>query len=345
MKPSQTEQQLPADEASQQSASSDSEVFRGGSDCLTIRLSHPTAGTIVRKIGAGRRAKKLQAQYDWLRDREGDEHVPRTLGYQHSEYLFSYDMEFVEGLPLQRFLQNATEDEAQSAVENLLKWVHERLHASASHMESLQAADRYLREKLQDKVEAAIICLPVLRQINSAEFVTIDGRRQPGFRLLLQKIKEDQLLRRELSTFHHATLHGDLTVENCVWKSGGVVVAFDPNDENYISDPIVDYAKLLQSFDGHYEYLSVVDKVDVTPTSISFLRPENLRYQRLSRVIREFIKHSAPSSQSDLLDLHIAIHFARLLPYKALQNVQLLPVYYAQMLAFLYRFCRRRYHL
>ena len=69
----------------------------------------------------------------------------------------------------------------------------------------------------------------------------------------------------------------------------------------------------------------------------------NRQNQRLARLVREYVSQVLTTPQGELLELHVAIHFARLLPYKALQNVRMLPVYYAQMLRSLNRFCQQRY--
>lgn len=70
-------------------------------------------------------------------------------------------------------------------------------------------------------------------------------------------------------------IHGDLTIENLVCINDPVYpkgyYLIDPNTGNILNSPNLDYAKLLQSLHGKYEFLMNAQQVNIDHNRIEFL--------------------------------------------------------------------------
>ena len=80
----------------------------------------------------------------------------------------------------------------------------------------------------------------------------------------------------------YSDIHGDLTIENIICITGkNDFYIIDPNTGNLHDSPNLDYAKLLQSLHGGYEFLMNTKSVEVNQNNINYLFTKSVIYDEL----------------------------------------------------------------
>ena len=112
-------------------------------------------------------------------------------------------------------------------------------------------------------------------------------------------------------------IHGDLTAENILITEKDKIFLIDPNPKAPWSHPVLDLAKLWQSFHSCFEINKNI-KVTLNDVALSFEETDCQHYDFIRKtLISEFQKYYELSEEDVLI--HEAIHLTRLLPY-ALAN-------------------------
>ena len=119
-----------------------------------------------------------------------------------------------------------------------------------------------------------------------------------------------------------------MTLENILIK-GRDFFLIDPNNENYISDKIIDYAKLYQSLNSGYEFLLQQKEVQINDNHISFIDNKSYQYEELYHKLDDYLKGTLSSDDYKNISFHEGVHFTRLLPYRAIDNIDTAPIFYA----------------
>ena len=132
-------------------------------------------------------------------------------------------------------------------------------------------------------------------------------------------------------------IHSDLTVENIVCMRGKTDgwYLIDPNTGSPHKSPWLDYAKMLQSLHGNYEFLLRINDVRVDGNRIDFLFTSSEAYQKLYKKYREFLFSRFTHSQIKSIYFHEVVHWLRLMPYKIQKDPRKAVVFYAGMLMIL----------
>ncbi len=144
---------------------------------------------------------------------------------------------------------------------------------------------------------------------------------------LMQIFSEDKL----------SNIHSDLTIENIICKRDEINTWYliDPNTGSLHETPFLDYAKLLQSLHGKYEFLMMVNNVRVENNKIDFLFSESEVYHKLYNKYKAYLFSKFTENEVKSIYFHEAIHWLRLMPYKIKKNPQTAVIFYGGMLAVL----------
>lgn len=155
------------------------------------------------------------------------------------------------------------------------------------------------------------------------------GRIYRNFDSILNVVKSNPKIMATLCDFSASPIHGDLTIDNLLVNARThKFVIIDPNDENIISDPIVDFAKIMQSLRSGYEFLVSQKEVYIDGNSIRFEEIRSAQYQQLFEIFDKQCNSMLGSRYRALL-FHEAVHFFRMLTYRASIDEKTAPMFYA----------------
>ena len=91
----------------------------------------------------------------------------------------------------------------------------------------------------------------------------------------------------------------------------------------------LDYAKLLQSLHGGYEFMMKTSAVSVSKNSVDFICTRSSAYDELFGALRRYLdEHFTPAEVRSIFH-HELVHWLRLLPYKLRKDPGLAPMFYA----------------
>lgn len=305
-------------------------MLRGGSNALSL-LVWTQGGHRVRKMSLLPFADKIRHQYEWLKAREGVGIFPKTLGLVEDDRSIHYDMEYYPSYSsFYSFIHNNEPARAKEVLTRIVDAVSQHVHVSPEAVESRADLDRYLKEKVLDKVNDCLIYDPSLNALLRAERLVVNGVEQDNFPAAMAAITRDAALMGALSRYRRAEIHGDLTVDN-VLVDGDRFLLLDPNNENLLSDPLVDFAKLYQSLHSGYESLIRIERAEVDGVRVSFDEETSSRYRELYDHLRGVLEARVGPERLRLVKFHEAVHFARMLPYRLRINRASFPAFYAVM--------------
>lgn len=133
-------------------------------------------------------------------------------------------------------------------------------------------------------------------------------------------------------------IHGDLTVENIVCYRGRDVIDYyiiDPNPNNLLNSQNLDYAKLLQSLHGGYEFLMRTNNFEVNENQINFLNNTSQQYSLIYNFYRNYLIENFSDNKVKSIYFHEIVHWLRLLPYKIKKDGEKAIVFYASFIVIL----------
>lgn len=299
---------------------------------------------VIRKMAATPvEVARLEYQYVWLKERENLPHLPKVAGFYATRDRAALELEyFPDSISFYDFIHQQNDLARPRAVlESILKFLDTRIHVRPSWHRSRIELEQYFTEKVLSKLKECERILPSFSKLASAERLRINGQNYENAQGILGKIQNDASLMEKLSNVEQVALHGDPTVDNIVVaRNGSDFLVLDPNGENYLSDRLVDYAKLTQSLGSGYEFLCRMTEIAVTKGSVEFDPALSAQYRTLADALRHSLSRRLDEERRPLLKFHEAVHFARMLPYKARSRPEIFGAFYGTMVALFNEFYR-----
>ncbi|MCR5747044.1 MAG: flippase-like domain-containing protein [Lachnospiraceae bacterium] len=164
----------------------------------------------------------------------------------------------------------------------------------------------------------------------------INGRHVKGF----SHIKELMTKKRLTEIFEVDTIspiHGDVTVENIItvpeserFPKGYYLI--DPNTGNILNSRFIDYAKLMQSLHGGYEFLMRTDSCVVNGNEIRFMAGMTKAYRDLYSDYKKYLSERFCEEEIRSIRYHETANWLRLMPYKMEHTPQKAVIFLAGML-------------
>ena len=133
-------------------------------------------------------------------------------------------------------------------------------------------------------------------------------------------------------------IHGDLTIENIIGERAEERTFYfiDPNTGKLHEGKALDYAKLLQSLHGGYEFLMAVSNYEIKGNEIRFFATRSMIYEQIYKKFDSYLRSIMTPEEVRSVYFHEVIHFLRLLPYKIQKDGKKAGVFYAQMIIILH---------
>ncbi len=305
-------------------------IFRGGSNASTLLLSDDAGNRFVKKITLVQYTEKLRNQYLWLLERQGGSHFPRLIGETRDESSYSYDTEYMEGSkPFFEQIHSNPIESGKETLDRVLAFVEEAVYTGDEWVNSETDLHEYIEIKILDKVKHTSGIDAAVENLLPYDTLVINGKEVDNLLVVLDKIRSDEAIMAGLARYRRTPIHGDLTIDNIQVPNGGGFVLLDPNDENFISDPIVDIAKLYQSLHSGYEFLCTLTKCSVERNRILFDENISSKFTELFNHLDGRLARELPPERHRAILFHEAVHYCRMLTYRARINPDTLPAFYA----------------
>lgn len=303
-------------------------VIAGGSNAITS-VVWSRRKKIIRKSVLSPYAEKLKNQYFWLEKRKGGKHIPEVLGFYEDGFSYSFDMKFYQDyIPFFDYIHQNSVSRSEKLIESIIGYLQKEIYKTKKSINSRGVAEKYIKEKVFNKLQDTISLNHELGNLVDYDKLVINGKSYLNFGSIMKKILKRGDLMDRLGKFDETTIHGDLTIENILAR-GKDFILLDPNDENLISDEVVDYAKLYQSLHSGYEFLCRLTSSRTEDNSVFFEENVSSKYTGLFSSLNMILKKKLDPKKMSVIKFHEAVHYFRLLTYKARLCPKTLPVFYA----------------
>ncbi len=305
-------------------------TFNGGSNAITFLATSPENDSLfVRKICNLKHASKLKAQHDWLNDFKGEHHFPQIITEAYINEMYYYDLAFdPSAVPLFEYIHSHSAKENQNILKDIFDYLVKKLYSSNIEVIDRKLVANYINQKIVQKIEETKALAPDLANLLGFDEIIVNGEKLKNLKSCIEIISSHSKMLDDLAKFRQSNIHGDLTVENIVVTDNSFLI-LDPNNENAISSIVVDIAKFRQSIHSGYEFLLKCDKVLTAANKISFSSLRSEQYLLLDENLIQLSKYYLSEVEFKSLLFHEAVHYVRLLPYRAKQTPKFLPIYYA----------------
>lgn len=311
------------------------EDYSAGSNATTI-LCMDGEGMFFRKYAFGEDGDKLWKQQEWLEKYNNTLPLARVIHRKKTDQYACYDMEYSnESMGFFRFIHASSAFESWKILEEVLSCLEHKLYSINNHSCRIDELMLYIETKVENNIK---ICEQWAKsEINGLwewEKVYINGVPYNNLNYYTALLSKNNLV----SVFKNDTygeIHGDLTIENIVCRHGRHDRGWyliDPNNGGIHETPYLDLAKLLQSLHGRYEFLMMVDSVEITNNHIEFLHTCSAAYEQLYKRYKKYLENKYSNHALKSIYYHEVVHWLRLMPYKIKKNPKTAVIFYAGLL-------------
>ena len=304
--------------------------YSAGSNATTL-LAIKDGRTIFRKYVVGRDAGKLHDQLEWIEGYRGCLPLPEIIGEKRDNGMTLYDMPAVTGATgFFEYIHTNPTDESFRILKSVFETLEGGLYSKekdAPHSgspKSMETAtediiERYIDEKILRNIRL-IEENHRLSELLRYDELVINGRRVKGFGHL-KKLMEKERLKGIFAVDSISPIHGDVTVENIItvpssdeFPDGYYLI--DPNTGNILDSSFIDYAKLLQSLHGGYEFLVRADRCSVSGDEIQFMSGMTRAYRDLYGEYKRYLGEKFDEASLKSIRYHETVNWLRLMPYR-----------------------------
>ncbi|GGJ00890.1 lysylphosphatidylglycerol synthase transmembrane domain-containing protein [Paenibacillus hunanensis] len=305
--------------------------YSAGSNA-TVMLCIDENKSFYRKYAFGEDGDKLYEQLEWLRKYENRLPLPKILSEQHGDGYCSYDMEYsVSASGFFNYMHSRPIEKTKSILRHSLDTLAESLYNCNSIKADNQTILKYIDGKVKSNLEK-IKNAKEIKHLYEFDELIINGRCYKNLKLLEQYLEVDYLIE-VFKDDIYTEIHGDLTIENiiCTEEENDQCDFYliDPNTGNIHNSPNLDYAKLLQSLHGGYEFLMKTQTVSVNKNEIKFLFTRSQIYDQIFAFYLSYLQEKFDEQKIRSIFFHEVIHWLRLMPYKIEKNGKRSLLFYA----------------
>ena len=307
--------------------------YSSGSDATTMLCLRDNE-TIFRKYAFGAAAVKLKEQAQWLKAQAGKLPLPVVSDEKAGQDSFCYDMPYPKaGMGLFQYIYCHSVEESRGILEQVLTDLCSKLHESQGKPVLPKELENYVESKVWGNLRQ-IRQSKALRPLTESEYLVINGVRYKNLPLL-EEMFSSEFLQQVFSDDRLSEVHGDLTLENIICYTEPEEDSYyiiDPNPGNPVKSPYIDYAKLLQSLHGKYEFLETCHPTRMEEGSVDFLLPDSPRMREIYVWYHSWLEEHFSFEAVRSIYYHEMVHWLRLMPYRLRRNEATAPCYYAAMI-------------
>lgn len=309
--------------------------YSAGSKATTM-LCMTEEKMFFRKYILGEDAVRLENQVQWILEHQKQLPLPKIYQreYKENESCF-YDMEYhASAVDLFSYIHSNTIERSWSVLKDVLDNLWGQFYRNAVADEPVK-----MQEYIENKVTKNITCLRNARELQGLigyDAININGKVYRNLNVL-EKYFSKEHLSEVFKDDVCSVIHGDLTIENIIaveknqeYPNGFYLI--DPNTENVFSSYFLDYAKLLQSLHGGYEFLVNTPSVKISGDRMQLMMNRSVSYDELYEKYRAYLFEKFTHEQVKSIYYHEVIHWLRLMPYKLEKNGKNAAIFYAGLI-------------
>ncbi len=305
--------------------------YSAGSNATTMLCTDNT-NTFFRKYSFGKDSEKLYQQIEWIEANQSHLSLPQVLNVKHGDGYCSYDMPYMSSsIVFFNYIHSQPLQKSWHMLKQVLEDLEKHLYQVTQYEKQGQSLEEYLDTKVIkniEKIESGSYIKPLLKY----DYLYINGKKYKNLKLLKKYLQKDCLMN-IFKTDTYSTIHGDLTIENIICnleKNDYYII--DPNTGNLHESANLDYAKLLQSLHGNYEFFMNTKSVDVYQNHINYLFTSSHNYKEMYENYRQYLENTFSYEKVRSIYFHEIVHWLRLMPYKIEKNKERSVLFYAGML-------------
>lgn len=312
--------------------------YSAGSNATTM-LCINNGVNFYRKYAMGVDGDKLYEQILWLEKYKTLLPLCKIIEYKKEDQYCFYDMVYSsDAVGMFEYAHSMPKESAWGILEKVLQTLEEKLYQVGRRAADIDTIKKYVMDKVDKNIKK--ICeAKWIKGLLGYEEIIINGTSYKNLQYYLKYLNIDFLE----EVFRHdvySAIHGDLTIENIICKreSEGIdnYYIIDPNTGNIHDSPNLDYAKLLQSIHGGYEFLMATQNVEINENRINFTFTKSSAYNYLFNKLDNYLLDNFGWNQSRSIYWHEVIHWLRLMPYKIEKNGKRALLFYAGLLIVLH---------
>lgn len=295
------------------------EDYSAGSNATTM-LCSKDGKTFYRKYSFGKDAKKLNDQIEWINSHKNKLSLTEIKNEYYKDDICSYDMPYVSGaVTCFNYVHTMPFDESWNNIKLALNDIDKNLHKINRQRADEETIKRYIDSKVLANIEK-IKEGHYIKSILKYDYIYINGKKYHNLPYFKKYLNEDYLSK-VFSNDYYSDIHGDFTIENIIClkennKKQKSYYIIDPNTGNVHDSPYLDYAKLLQSLHGGYEFLMNTKSVFYCDDKIDFLFTKSNTYYKLFENYINYLEKKFGNEGLKSIFYHEVVHWLRLLPYK-----------------------------
>lgn len=302
--------------------------FRGGSNAHTM-LVWQSQELRVKKICLIQYSDKLEAQAKWLNERQKLPHLPKVITQEKNHEYYYFDLSYNESFsPFFEFIHSNSTNVSYQIINSVLEFMKKSIYTPVAIKDGNLKLKKYIDTKIESKIDDTAAINSEIGQLMSYPKLTINGKSYMNILGIIEKIKNNQKAMKDLADYKESPIHGDLSIDNLIVSGDRDFLVLDPNNENQVSSPVVDYAKLYQSLHSGYEFLIQLERCEVKGNKVNFEESKSQKYAEIFAMVDKKLRKDLKDKEYRSIIFHEAVHYCRMLTYRAHLNPDTLPVFY-----------------
>ena len=279
--------------------------------------------------------EKLYEQVEWIvENKKRKLPLPEIIRKEKTNNYCYYDMLYKpSSIPLFEYIHSMPFEETWEMIENILKKLEEVLYTNKLRKADTESINKYIDLKVRDNI-TKIYDSKILKKLLRYDEVIINGKSYKNLSYYLKYLSKEYLydiFRDDI----YSDIHGDLTIENIICNLNTMEEKYyiiDPNSENINNSANLDYAKILQSIHGGYEFMMRTYDISVEENQINFLFIKSQAYSYLYKKLNEYMNSKFEKEKIRSIYFHEIIHWLRLMPYKLKKDGKRALIFYSGLL-------------
>ena len=279
--------------------------------------------------------EKLYEQVEWIIENKKKKlPLPEIIRKEKTNNYCYYDMLYKPtSIPLFEYIHSMPFEETWEMIENILKKLEEVLYTNKLRKADTVSINKYIDLKVRDNI-TKIYDSKILKKLLRYDEVIINGKSYKNLSYYLKYLSKEYLydiFRDDI----YSDIHGDLTIENIICNLNTMEEKYyiiDPNSENINNSANLDYAKILQSIHGGYEFMMRTYDVSFEENQINFLFTKSQAYFYLYKKLNEYMNFNFKKEKIRSIYFHEIVHWLRLIPYKLKKDGKRALIFYSGLL-------------
>ena len=279
--------------------------------------------------------EKLYEQVEWIiENKKRKLPLPEIIRKEKTNKYCYYDMLYKpSSIPLFEYIHSTPFEETWEMIENILKKLEEVLYTNKLRKADTESINKYIDLKVRDNI-AKIYDSKILKKLLRYDEVIINGKSYKNLSYYLKYLSKEYLYNIFKDDIY-SDIHGDLTIENIICNLNTMEEKYyiiDPNSGNIDNSANLDYAKILQSIHGGYEFMMRTYDISVEENQINFLFTKSQAYFYLYKKLNEYMNLKFKKEKIRSIYFHEIVHWLRLMPYKLKKDGKRALIFYSGLL-------------